>query len=221
MTFRRFALSALVAAAASTGALASGLDAATQARLSAALEEIREADASRRAVLLAPGSQQGDLNRALNDFRDRRRKAVLDAAEALLAVKGSFPKDEWKEIVARIEAAAGLPTAVDQARKELPAVVADPARRGAADKTLADLSAAFKKHGADPASARRKFLSLLEKKNVERDDFVSGMEKITAAQEDLDRKVVDSLGSLRRTLTPAEWDALAERLSAPAGAGAR
>lgn len=216
--FLRLSLSALVAASAALPALAGGLDAATEARLAGDREAIRRADASRRSVLLARGTDQGDRNRALNEFRDQRRKAVLDAAEALLAVRGAVPKDEWKAVLAQVGAGGGMPFLAEKAQKELPAVVADPGRRAAADKTLADLAAAVRKQGADPASARQKFLSLLEKKGSTRDDFISGLEKVTAAQEKLDQKVVDGVGSLQRTLTPEEWDELVGRLGPPGDA---
>ena len=215
--FRRTILPALLAASTSLAGLAAGLDAATQARLAADKDAIRKADASRRSVLLTRGTEQGDRNRALNEFRDQRRKAVLDASEALLAVRASFPKDEWKAIVAQLGAGGGMPFLAEQARKELPAVVADPARAASADKTLTDLAAAIKKHGADPESSGKKFLALLEKKNSTRDDFISGLEKVTEAQEKLDDKVLDAVSNLQRTLTPAEWDELVRRL-APAGA---
>lgn len=214
-TFRRIFLPALLAASTALPGLAAGLDAATEARLAADREAIRRADASRRTVLLTRGTEQGDRNRALEEFRDARRKAVLDAAEALLAVRDVLPKEEWKAIVAQVGAAGGMPFLAERAQKELPAVVLDPARRGSADKILADLSAAIRKHGADPNSARQKFLSLLEKKKAERDDFISGMEKLTAAQEKLDKQVLDGISALQRTLTAEEWDALVRRLPAP------
>ena len=215
MTFRRMALPALLAATTALPGFAAGLDAATQARLAADREAIRQADASRRAVLLTRGTEQGDRNRALEDFRDRRRKAVLDAVEALLAVRATVPKEEWKAIVAQVGAGGGMPFLAEKAQKELPAVVSDPARRASADKTLADLAADLKKQGADPNSAGQKFLSLLEKKSSTKDDFITGMEKVTAAQEKLDQKVLDGLSNLQRTLTPEEWDELVRRLAAP------
>ncbi len=214
--FHRTFLPALLAASTALPGLAAGLDAATQARLAADKEAIRQADASRRATLLTRGTDEGDRTRALYEFRDQRRKAVLDASEALLAVRASFPKDEWKAIVAQLGAGGGMPFVAEQARKELPAVVADPARAASADKTLADLAAAIKKHGSDPGSARHKFLALLEKKNSTQDDFISGLEKVTEAQEKLDEQVVNAVSNLQRTLTPAEWDELVRRL-APAG----
>lgn len=215
MTFRRTALSALLAATTAFPGLAAGLDPATQARLAADKEAIRQADASRRAVLLTRGTEQGDRTRALEDFRDRRRKAVLDAVEALLAVRATVPKEEWKAIVTQVGAGGGMPFLAEKAQKELPAVVADAGRRASADKTLADLAAALKKQGADPSSAGQKFLSLLDKKNSTKDDFITAMEKVTAAQEKLDQKVLDGLSNLQRTLTPEEWDELVRRLAAP------
>jgi len=219
--FRRTFLPALLAASTALPGLAAGLDAATEARLAADKDAIRKADASRRAVLLTRGTDEGDRTRALYEFRDQRRKAVLDASEALLAVRASFPKDEWKAIVAQLGAGGGMPFLAEQARKELPAVVADPARAASADRTLADLEAAIRKHGTDPESARKNFFTLLEKKNSTRDDFISGLEKVTEAQEKLDERVVNGVANLQRTLTPAEWDDLVRRLSPAAGAPGR
>ena len=213
-TPRRILLSALLAASTALPGLAAGLDAATQARLSADREAIRQADVSRRAALLTRSSESGDRQRALYEFRDRRRKAVLDAAEALLAVRGTVPKEEWKAVVAQI-GAAGMPFLAEQAQKELPAVVPDPARRASAEKILADLAGVIRKHAADPDSARKKFLSLLEKKNSTGDDFISGLEKINDAQEKLDDRVLDAVSALQRTLTPEEWDELVRRLAPP------
>jgi hypothetical protein len=213
-TLRRLTLPALLAASTALPAFAAGLDPATQARLAADKDAIRQAETSRRAVLLARTSDAGERQRALYDFRDRRRKAVVDASEALLAVRGSFPKDEWKATVAGI-GAAGMPFLAEGARKELPAVVADPARRASADKTLADLAEAVRKHGSDPGSARKKFLSLLEKKSSTRDDFISALQKVNEEQEKLDDKVLNAIGNLQRTLTAEEWDALVARLPAP------
>ncbi len=216
MTLRPFVLATLLAASTARPAFSAGLDAATEARLAADRDAILKADAARRAALLARGTDRGDLFRALNEFRDRRRKAVLDAADALLAVRGAVPKDEWKAIVAQVRTSGGMPFVAEQARRELPAVVPDAARRAAADKRLAEPEAAIRKHDADPASARAKFLSLLEKKSSTKDDFITGLEKLTEAQEKLDDKVVDGVGALQRTLTPEEWDDLVRRL-APAG----
>lgn len=215
MTFATTALPALLAAATALPGLAAGLDPATQARLAADKEAIRQADASRRSVLLTRGTDQGERNRALEDFRDRRRKAVLDAVEALLAVRASVPKEEWKAIVAQVGAGGGMPFLAERAQKELPAVVSDPARRASADKTLGDLAADVRKKGADPTSAGQKFLSLLEKKSSTKDDFITAMEKLTAAQEKLDQRVSDGISNLQRTLTPEEWDELVRRLAAP------
>ena len=217
-TFRRAFLSAVLAASTALPGLAAGLDAATQARLAADREAIRQADASRRTVLLTRTTDAGERQRALYEFRDQRRKAVLDASEALLAVRGTVPKEEWKAIVEGIGAGGGMPFLAEQVQKELPAVVADPARRAAADKTVAELAATIKKRGSDPGSARQKFIKLLEKKNSTKDDFIDALEKITEAQEKLDDAVLDGVSNLQRTLTPAEWDDLVRRLSPAGGA---
>ena len=112
-----------------------------------------------------------------------------------------------------------MPLLVDQAQRELLAVVADPARRSAAAKVLTDLAAEIKKGKTDPESARQKFLSLLEKKSSTRDDFISGLEKVNDAQEKLDDKVVDATTVLQRTLTAEEWTELVRRVSPSAEAG--
>jgi hypothetical protein len=219
MTFRHLAIAALFSVPAVRPA-AAALDAPTQARLAADREAIRQADASRRTVLLTRTTDAGERQRALYEYRDQRRKAVLDASEALLAVRGTVPKEEWKAIVEEI-GAGGMPFLAAEAQKQLPEVVSDPARRASADKVLADLSAAIKKRGADPNSARRKFLTLLEKKSSTQDDFISALEKVTEAQEKLDDKVLDATSALQRTLTPEEWDELVRRLAVPGGAPAK
>jgi hypothetical protein len=213
MTLRRTALAALLAIAPALPAAAE-LDSTTASRLKADAAAIREADAARRAALL--GTAPGDVQRAMYEFRDKRRKAALDAADALLAVRGSIPKEEWKAIVAEVSSGGALPSIVDVARKELPAAVSDPARRAAAGKVLDDLSAAFKKSSTDPEEARKKFFALLEKKGSTKQDFISAYEKLTDAQEKLDDQVVDAVQKIRRTLTPEEWNELARRMGASA-----
>jgi hypothetical protein len=214
MTLRRIALAALLALPAALPAGAA-LDPAVASRVQADMAAIRKADAARRAALLSRATATADLQRAFYEFRDQRRKASLDAAEALLAVRGSVPKEEWKTIVSELSAGSGLPSIVDVARKELPAAVADPARRAAAGKVLDELSAAFRKSSTDPEAARQKFYALLEKKGSTKEDFISAYEKLTDAQEKLDNQVLDGVANLRRTLTPEEWDELARRISPP------
>jgi hypothetical protein len=219
MTSRRILAAALLALFAALPARAS-LDPAVEARLAADRSAIRKADADRRAVLLSPSTDQGERTRALNEFRDQRRKAVVDAAEALLSVRASVPKEEWKAILDQAGGTGGgMPFMAEQAKKELPAVVADPGRRASADRILTDLAAAIRKKGADPVSARQKFMSLLEKKSSTRDDFVTALMKLTEAQEKLDETVLNGLGALQRTLAPPEWEELARRLAAAAGGG--
>ncbi len=213
MTLRTLLL-ALAAGAAALPA-AAALDSATTSRLQADAAAIRKADASRRATLLARGTDPGDRQRALYEFRDQRRKAALDAAEALLAVRGAVPKEEWKAIVGELAASGGIPSLVESARKELPNAVPDPARRAAAGKVLDDLSAAIRKSGTDPASARQKFFALLEKKGSTKQDFISAYEKVNDAQEKLDDRVLDGVSNLQRTLRPEEWDDLVRRISPP------
>ena len=220
-TFRRVFLSALLAASTSLPLLAAGLDPATEARLAADREAIRKADASRRAVLLAPASEQGDRFRALNEFRDQRRKAVLDAAEALLAVRGAVPKEEWQSVVAQVGAGGGMPFLAEQVQKELPAVVAEPARRAAADKTVADLSAEIKKGRADPPSARKKFFRPPGQEELHEGRLHLGdREGHGGAGEDRHEDRGRHLGLLQRTLTPRSGADLVKRLPAPGGPAA-
>ena len=63
-----------------------------------AVETIRQADALRKSVFLASGSAPADRYVALQGFRDIRRRASLDAVEVPFAVRGDFPKDEWKTL---------------------------------------------------------------------------------------------------------------------------
>lgn len=213
MTLRAFVPAALVALSISAPGLSAGLDEATASRVRADAAAIRKADASRRATLLTRGTDPGDRQRALYEFRDQRRKAALDAAEALLAVRGAVPKEEWKAILGELGASGGIPSLVESAKTELPNAVADPARRAAAATVLEDLGKAIKKSGTDPASARQKFLALLDKKSSTKQDFISAYEKVNDAQEKLDDRVLDGISNLQRTLQPEEWDDLVRRIS--------
>ncbi len=216
--FRPLALVAFLAAVTSAAAQTPGLDAATQARVDEAVATIRQADAQRRSVFLTRGTSSADRFMTLEQFRATRRKATLAAAEALLAVRGSFPKEAWKTLVGHLSGGGSMPRLVDQAKKELPAVVADETRRTAAVKALEELASAIRKDESERESGRKKFFSLLEKQSSTSDDFISSLEKFNDSQAKLDDKIVQNVGALEQALTPAEWDELVRRISAPSEA---
>lgn len=218
--FRAPGLAALFAAAISAPAQPGGLDPATQARVDEAVATIRQADVQRKAVFLTRGTSSADRYRTLEQFRATRRKATLAAAEALLSVRGSFPKDAWKNLVTHLSEGGSMPRLVDQAKAELPAIMADEMRRAAAGKALEDLSGAIKKDESERESGRKKFFSLLEKQSSSSDDFISSLEKFNDSQAKLDDRIVRSMGALEQALTPVEWDDLVRRISAlPPGHG--
>ncbi len=210
--FRRISIAALLAASTPLLALPGGLDPDTQAKVAATASAIRRAEAERRSVFLDREATQADRYRTLQEVRDVRRKAALEAAEALLSVRGTFPAEEWKALVAGLSEGGTMPRLVEQARKELPAVVADAGRRKAAEKALGDLESAVTKEAKERESARKKFLRLLEKKDSSRDDFVSGIASFSASQEALDDRLVESAAALQKTLTPEEWADLVGRI---------
>ncbi len=213
--FAASAAAALLASPLPARAQPVGLDPATAARLSAAAETIRQADAYRRSVFLTRGVAAADRYRTLEDFRAKRRKATLDAVEALLAVRGSYPKEEWKSLVAQLSGGGSMPLLVERARGELLAVVPDESRRPAVQKILDGLRDALKENESDRESARKKVLALLEKQSSSWDDFVSALEKFHNAQAKLDDKIVKGTGALEEALTPAEWEELVRRISLP------
>ncbi|MFI5182348.1 MAG: hypothetical protein ACHQPI_13255 [Thermoanaerobaculia bacterium] len=219
-TLRGTSLAAILAASTPLLGFPGGLDPATQARVTASVKTIREADVYRKSVFLTWGTTPADRYRTLEQFRATRRKASLEAAEALLSVRGSFPKEEWKTLVIHLSDVGGLPVIVEQAQKELAVVVKDEAHRKPAELALAELVTAVKKDQADRESARKKFFSLLEKQSSSRDDFVSGLEKFNDAQAKLDDKIVKSTGDLQSALTSEEWAELVRRISRPRGEGA-
>ena len=108
-----------------------------------------------------------------------------------------------------------MPRLVDQAKTELPGVVADETRRTTAGKALEDLAGAIKKDESERESGRKKFFSLLEKQSSTSDDFISSLEKFNDAQAKLDDRIVQGMGALEQALTPAEWDDLIRRISRP------
>ena len=211
------ALVALLVAAISAPAQTGGLDPATQARVDEAVTTIRQADAQRKSVFLTRGTSSADRYMTLEQFRATRRKATLAAAEALLSVRGSFPKDAWKMLVSHLAEGGSMPLLVDRAQKELPTVVADETRRATAGKALEDLAGAIKKDESERESGRKKFFSLLEKQSSTSDDFISSLEKFNDAQAKLDDRIVQGMGALEQALTPAEWDELVRRISRPPG----
>ena len=192
----RTCLTLLSVGALSAHAQEGGLDPATESRVGADLELIRQADVERKSIFLTWGSSQADRYRNLQEFRDRRRLAALDAAEALLAVRGSFPKERWKTLVEQVAASGSEPLLVGRAQKELPAVVTDEARRKPAEKALKVLASAVEKNARERESGRKKFLSLLEKQNSTRDDFVSKLASFDEAQSKLDDKIAERTGAL-------------------------
>ncbi|MGE5347223.1 MAG: hypothetical protein ACM3JH_14820 [Acidithiobacillales bacterium] len=216
---RGFCLTAVAVGAISAQAREGGLDPATEARVSADLALIRQADAERKSVFLRYGSTLADRYRNLQEFRDRRRKAVIDAADALLAVRGSFPKERWKSIVEGVAAEGPERLLVEQALKELPAVVADEARLKTAGKALKELADAVQKSARDRASGRKKLLSILAKESSTRDDVVSKLASFDEAQSKLDEKLAGSTGALQQALTETEWAELVRRISGPPGGG--
>ena len=213
-------LAALLVAAISAPAQTGGLDPSTQARFDAATETIRRANADRKSAFLAYGTPTADRYMALQEFRDKRRRAVLDAAEALLAVRGSFPKEQWKTLVEQLAAGGAVPLLVERAQKELPAVIPDTARRAPAEKALLDLVTAIKKDEKERESARKKFFSLLEKEKSTSDDFISRLESFGNAEEKLDKGIAEGAGAVQAAMTRAEWDELVRRISQAPGEGA-
>jgi hypothetical protein len=215
---RGVCLTTLVAGGISAFAQEQGLDPATKDRVEKAAAMIQLAAAQRKSVFLTYGGPTADRYMALQEFRDRRRKAVLDAAEALLAVRGSFPKDQWKALVEQLAAGGSMPLLVERARKELPAVIPDAARRAPAEKALSDLAGAIRKGEKERESARKKFFSLLEKEKSTRDDFISRLESFNNAEEKLDDRIAEGAGAVQAALTPAEWAELVRRISSPPAA---
>lgn len=216
--FRSLGLAALFAAAISGFAQPGGLDPATQARVERAVATIRQADAERKSVFLTYGSTQADQYIALEKFRRTRRLATLDAVEALIAVRGDFPKDQWKTLVTQFSANGPEPMIFEGVKKEIPSIVTEPARREAADKALKEMGSVVERNSSDRESARKDLFRLLEKQSSTRDDFVSGIEKFDKAQAKLDDRFAASIAALQRALTLAEWDSLVQRISpVPAG----
>lgn len=211
------ALSAAVLAVLPALAQEAGLDPATKDRVEKATAMIQLAAAQRKSTFLAYGRPAADRYMALQEFRDKRRRAVLDAAEALLAVRASFPKDQWKALVEQLAAGGPMPLLVERAQKELPTVVPDAARRAPAEKALSDLAGAIKKDEKERESARKKFFSLLEKEKSSGDDFISRLESFGNAEEKLDTAIAEGTGAVQAALTQAEWAELVRRISDPPG----
>ena len=208
-------LAALLGAPLPARAQAAALDPATQDRFDKAAAAIQLAAAQRKAAFLTYGTPSADRYMALQEFRDKRRRATLDAAEALLAVRGSFPKDQWRALVERLAAGGPMPLLVERAQKELPAVVPDAARRAPAEKALQDLAKAVQKDESERESARKKFFSLFEKEKSSSDYFISRLESFGNSEEKLDKAIAEGTGAVQAAMSRTEWDDLVRRISGP------
>jgi hypothetical protein len=213
-------LSALaLTAAAPAPAFQGGLDPAVDARVNADLDTIRKADASRKAAFLTWGSPKAERYQILQQFRDTRVKASMDAVEALVPFRTSMPKDRWKSVVSHVAAQTPEPLLAEKARKELPAVVPDETRRKPAEKALKDLMSAVEKTESEREKGRQKFFALLEKPTSTREEFVSVLAKFGDQQAELDDKLVAASDALQQALTEAEWRELVRRVSPPPPGG--
>jgi hypothetical protein len=206
-------LVALLGAPLPARAQTAGLDPATKARVDRAVETIRQADALRKSIFLTYGSTPADRYVALQEFRDTRRRATLDAVEALLAVRGDFPKDQWKTLVEHFSANGPEPMIFEGVKTEIPSIMTDPARREKADKALKEMASVVERNSADRESARKELFRLLEKQSSKRDDFVSEFERFDKVQAKLDDRFSASVAALQQALTQAEWDELVQRIS--------
>ena len=214
-SLRTFGLAALLAAAICAPAQQGGLDPATQSRVEKAIATIRQADAQRKSVFLTYAATQSDRYIALENFRRTRRLATLDAVEALLAVRGDFPKDHWKTLIEQFSAYGPEPMIFEGVKNEIPSLVTDPARRETTDKALKEMGSVVHRNSEDREAARKDLFRLLEKQSSKRDDFVSEFERFDKAQAKLDDRFAASVGALQQALTPAEWDTLVRRLAIP------
>ena len=212
---RGFPLAALSAAALAAFGQEPGLDPATKTRVEGDLAKIRQADANRKIAFLTYGTPQADLYMALQNFRDTRVKATLDAVQALFPVRAAMPKDRWKALVAPFAERPPQPLLAEEALKALPAVVPDEARRKPAEKALKELADTAKDVEDYRRGARKRVFDLLEKETSTLEDFVSVLAKYDDKQEKLDDRLAADTLALQRSLTAAEWQELVRRISRP------
>jgi len=217
--FTAFSALALTAAA-QVPALQTGLDPAVDARVKADLETIRKADANRKTAFLTWGSPKAERYQILQQFRDTRVKASMDAVEALVPFRKSMPLDQWKTVVSQVAAQTPEPLLAEKALKELPSVVPDETRRKPAEKALKELLSAVEKNEKEREKGRNKIFALLEKPASTREDFVSVLAKFGDAQAELDDKLVAASDALQKSMTEAEWQELVRRVSPPPPGGA-
>ncbi len=215
LTLATLSALAVMAAAPATGQPA-GLDPAVDARVKTDLEAIRQADANRKLAFLRRGTPDAERFQILQESRDVRTRASLDAVQALFPVRASMPKDPWKALVSQLAAQPPHTLLAEQALKELPAVVPDEARRKPAEKALKDLLSAAKDSDDDRVAGRKNVFALLEKPTSTLEDFVTVLAKYSDKQAKLDDKLVAASDALQQALTEAEWQELVRRLSKPA-----
>jgi len=213
-------LSALaVTVAGPARAQSAGLDPAVDARVKTDFEAIRQADANRKLAFLRQDTPDAARYQILQEARDVRTRASLDAVQALFPVRASMPKDAWKALVAQLAAQPPHALLAEQALKELPAVVPDETRRKPAEKALKELVSAAKDSDDDRQAGRKKVFELLEKPTSTLEDFVTVLAKYSDKQAKLDDKLVAASDALQRALNEAEWQELVRRLSKPAAGG--
>ena len=209
-----------VTAASPAPALQAGLDPAVDARVKADLETIRKADANRKTAFLTWGSPKAERYQILQQFRDTRVKASMDAVEALVPFRKSMPLDQWKTVVSQVAAQTPEPLLAEKALKELPSVVPDETRRKPAEKALKELLSAVEKNEKEREKGRNKIFALLEKPTSNREEFISVLAKFGDAQAELDDKLVAASDALQKSMTEAEWQELVRRVSPPPPGGA-
>jgi hypothetical protein len=217
---RTTVLAALAAAVALAASAQPGLDPAVDARVKRDLETIHQADANRKIAFLTYGTPQADLYMALQNFRDMRVKATLDAVQALFPVRAAMPKDQWKALVTPLAERPAQPLLAEEALKALPSVVPDEARRKPAEKALEQLADAAKDVEDYRRDARKRVFDLLEKETSTLENFVSVLAKYDDKQAKLDDRLAADTLALHQALTAAEWQELVRRISKPAGGGA-
>ena len=200
-------------------AQSAGLDPAVDARVKTDFEAIRQADANRKLAFLRQDTPDAARYQILQEARDVRTRASLDAVQALFPVRASMAKDPWKALVAQLAVQPPHALLAEQALKELPAVVPDETRRKPAEKALKELVSAAKDNDDDREAGRKKIFALLEKPTSTLEDFVTVLAKYSDKQAKLDDKLVAASDVLQRALNEAEWQELVRRISKPVAGG--
>jgi hypothetical protein len=183
-----------------------------------AVAAVRRAHEKLMEVFDVQSSQAVDREISIKTFRNDRRKAAFLWIDPIYNVGPLVTKKEWRAIWPEgfFAFPQPPPSAAVRIQNALPSVVADPARQ----QDAMGIASALVKAASANDDARKKETSRIEKLlkegGIPRDECISAVDKLEAAQEKMDDQFITGTTRLQKTLTPDEWATLMRALKATA-----